>query len=310
MTTHMYFDITDFRLFVNVTDTSSLTRGAERSFVSVPAASTRLKNLEERLQLKLLDRTPQRLVLTEAGRTYLRHARQVLAQLDVLAAELQQHTIGLTGQLRLQANTTAITEYLPPVLGAYLKAKPDVHVDMRERMSDEIVRNVREGMTDIGVISGSVATEGLESVPFISSQLMLITPQDHPLLERDEIYFKDTLDHAFVALLDGTASNNFYLRAAAALNKQMTIRVQVASTDAIVQMVAAGAGIALVPHACISRLVHHPCIGVRSLRDAWSIREFRVCVQEFASLSPIAREFATMLVEWYKPTPGGGPVNF
>jgi DNA-binding transcriptional LysR family regulator len=211
--------------------------------------------------------------------------------------------------LRVQANTTAITEYLPPVLGAYLKAKPDVHVDMREQMSDEIVRNVREGITDIGVISGSVATEGLKSVPFTSSQLMLITPLNHPLLERDEIYFKDTLDHAFITLLDGTASNNFYLRAAAALNKQMTIRVQVASTDAIMRMVESGAGIALIPQACVPRLVQYPGVGLRSLRDAWSIREFRVCVLGCASMSPIAREFARMLIEWYKPAPGGGPIN-
>ncbi|CAG2153278.1 LysR family transcriptional regulator [Cupriavidus numazuensis] len=306
----MYFDITDFRLFVNVADTSSLTRGAERTFLSVPAASNRIKHLEERLQLRLLDRSPQRVVLTEAGRAYLNGARHVLSQLDVLSAELQQFSNGLSGQLRLQANTTAVTEYLPPVLGRFLKVFTDVHVDMRERMSDEIVRNVREGMAEIGVISGSVITDGVESVPFVSSQLMLITPPDHPLLSREHVYFKDTLDYPFVALMEGAASNGFYARAAAALNKQITIRVQVAGTDAIVRMVEAGAGIALVPKACIARLTAHISIGVRDLSDPWSIREFRVCAREFAELSPIAREFATMLVDEYRQTPNGAPANF
>ncbi|WP_150613981.1 LysR substrate-binding domain-containing protein [Pandoraea terrigena] len=306
----MYFDITDFRLFVNVADTSSLTRGAERTFLSVPAASNRIKNIEERLQLRLLDRSPQRIVLTEAGRAYLNGARQVLSRLDQLGSELQQFTSGLSGQVRVQANTTAVTEYLPPILSRFLKAFPDVQVGMREKTSAEIVRNIRDGGADIGVISGSVPTDGIESVPFVSSQLMLITPPEHPLLQRQYVYFKDTLEFPFVSLMDGAASNEFYARAAAAIQKTMIIRVQVAGTDAIIRMVEAGAGIALVPKASLTRLASLAAIGARSLSDAWSIREFRVCARRFDELSPIARTFATLLLDGYRQQPNGAPLDY
>ena len=81
-------------------------------------------------------------------------------------------------------NTTAITEYLPPVIGDYLATHPDVRIDVRERLSDDIVRVVREGGADLGIISGNVPTAGLQAVPFVKSALILVAPLGHPLLAR------------------------------------------------------------------------------------------------------------------------------
>ncbi|MGH8387911.1 MAG: LysR substrate-binding domain-containing protein [Pseudomonas sp.] len=296
----MHFDITDFRLFINIAETSSLTRGAERSFLSVPATSNRIKNLEENLGMRLLERSPQGVTLTNAGKTYLQHARIVLAQLEMLTGELQQYAIGLKGQFRLQANTTAITEYLPPVVGDYLKTHPDVHIDMREKLSDDIIRNVRDGSADLGIVSGSVVTEGLQTVPLVSSRLMVIAPIGHPLLEKGEVFFKEALQYEFVSLLEGSAIHVFLSRAASALHKSFTIRVQVASSDAIFRMVEAGAGIAVVPQAVYNRLKGQQNIGSCGLLDPWAVRTFQLCAQDFEGLSAFARDFADSLIAYYR----------
>jgi DNA-binding transcriptional LysR family regulator len=293
-----HFDITDFRLFINIAETSSLTRGAERSFLSVPATSNRIKNLEDNLGVRLLERSSQGVSLTNAGKTYLQHARVILAQLELLTGDLQQYTEGLKGQLRLLANTTAITEYLPPVVGEYLKTHPDVHIDMRERLSDDIVRAIRDGSADLGVVSGSVVTEGLQSVNLVSSRLVVIAPLGHPVLANGEVFFKEALQHAFVSLLEGSAIHVFLSRAAAALHTPMTIRVQVASSDAIFRMVEAGAGIAVVPLAGFARLKGSANIGSCTLLDPWAVRTFQLCAQDFDGLSSFARDFANNLVDW------------
>lgn len=294
----IHFDITDFRLFINIAETSSLTRGAERSFLSVPATSNRIKNLEDNLGVRLLDRSSQGVSLTNAGKTYLQHARVILAQLELLTGDLQQYTEGLKGQLRLLANTTAITEYLPPVVGEYLKTHPDVHIDMRERLSDDIVRAIRDGSADLGVVSGSVVTDGLQSVNLVSSRLVVIAPLGHPVLANGEVFFKEALQHAFVSLLEGSAIHVFLSRAAAALHTPMTIRVQVASSDAIFRMVEAGAGIAVVPLAGFARLKGSANIGSCTLLDPWAVRTFQLCAQDFDGLSSFARDFANNLVDW------------
>lgn len=294
----IHFDITDFRLFINIAETSSLTRGAERSFLSVPATSNRIKNLEDNLGVRLLERSSQGVSLTNAGKTYLQHARVILAQLELLTGDLQQYTEGLKGQLRLLANTTAITEYLPPVVGEYLQTHPDVHIDMRERLSDDIVRAIRDGSADLGVVSGSVVTEGLQSVNLVSSRLVVIAPLGHPVLANGEVFFKEALQHAFVSLLEGSAIHVFLSRAAAALHTPMTIRVQVASSDAIFRMVEAGAGIAVVPLAGFARLKGSANIGSCTLLDPWAVRTFQLCAQDFDGLSSFARDFANNLVDW------------
>lgn len=293
------FDITDFRLFVNVAETRSLTRGAERSFLSVPAVSNRIKNLEDTLGIRLLERSSQGVALTAAGEVYLRHARVVLSELEKLTGELQQFAPGLTGQLRLVGNTTAITEYLPPVIGDYLSVHPDIHIDVRERLSDDIVRIVRDGGADLGIISGNVATSGLQAVPFVSSTLVLIAPLGHPLLAMPDAWFEESLAHSFVALLEGSAIQTFLNRAAAVVHKPMTIRVHVASYDAICRMVAAGAGIAILPKAAFVRLKGDQPIGSCELRDPWAIRTFQVCARDLDGLSSFAREFAHRLIERY-----------
>ena len=188
----------------------------------------------------------------------------------------------------------------PPVVGEYLISHPDVHIDMRERLSDDIVRAVREGSTDLGIVSGSVVTDGLQSVPLVSSRLMVIAPLDHPILLRGDVFFKETLQYAFVSLLEGSAINVFLSRAAAALHLPLTIRVQVASSDAIFRMVEAGAGIAIVPQASYDRLKGRQGIGACQLLDPWAVRTFQLCSQDFDGLSTFAREFADALIERYR----------
>src|SRR5690606_2582737 len=128
----MRFDLVDLRLMVRVAEASSLTRGAEASSISLPAASARVENLEEYIGAKLLYRTSQGVTLTPPGEAFVQHARVVLEQIEHLRSDLQQYTTGLKGEIRVFANTTSLGEYLPPVLGAYLRAHPDANIDLRE----------------------------------------------------------------------------------------------------------------------------------------------------------------------------------
>ncbi|OWW18120.1 hypothetical protein AYR66_02780 [Noviherbaspirillum denitrificans] len=90
----IHFDLTDVRLFVNIAETNSLTKGAERTHMSLPSASNRIKNIEDNLGIKLLFRTSQGVTLSPPGQTYLHHARLVLAQLERCRGDLQDYSMG------------------------------------------------------------------------------------------------------------------------------------------------------------------------------------------------------------------------
>ncbi|PSF11946.1 LysR family transcriptional regulator [Marinobacter fuscus] len=293
------YDLTDFRLFIKIAETESLSRGAEQCHMSVPAASNRVRNLEDNLGIKLLQRTSQGVNLTNEGRVYLRHARKIVAQLEVLSGDLQEFTKGVTGQLRLFANTTAITELLPAVLGEYLQSHPNVHVEMKEKVSEEIIRAVKEGMADLGIVSGNIPTADLQTRPFARSRLIVICPMDHPLAEHKEISFEDCLSYPLISLLEASAIHQFLVREAEKLHVDLNIRVQVASYDAIYRMVAAKVGIAIIPQLGFARHKGTRDIKQIELVDAWAERNFQLCSVDFESLPTFAQEFCESLLQRY-----------
>jgi DNA-binding transcriptional LysR family regulator len=116
----IHFDLTDLRLLVYIAEENSLTRASVRAHMSLPAASIRIKNLEDSIGTRLINRDAQGITLRPPGQTLLRHARLVLGQLENLRGDMQEYAQGIKGHVRLFANTTAIAEFLPAVLRSFL----------------------------------------------------------------------------------------------------------------------------------------------------------------------------------------------
>lgn len=119
----MHYDLTDLRLFLHVGELLNLTRAAEKSFLSVPSASLRIKQLEESFETPLMIRQAKGMRLTPAGEELFRRARIVLQQLEVLHADLRSYAKGVKGRIRLQANSTVTNTFLAEALSAFIKLK-------------------------------------------------------------------------------------------------------------------------------------------------------------------------------------------
>ncbi|MEO0317460.1 MAG: hypothetical protein RL404_1137 [Pseudomonadota bacterium] len=291
-----HFDLPDIKLFVNIAEANSLTRGAERSHMSLPAASIRIKNLEEGLGVKLLYRTSQGVTLTPPGQAFMHHARLVLQQLTDLRGDLAEYVKGSRGHVRIFANTTAIAEFLPALLPKFLATHPDVNVDLKERLSHDIVRAVSEGKVDVGIVAGNVRTEGLEVLPFREDRLVLVTSESHPLANRERIEFSEALAYDFVGMIEASAIHSFLAQAANALHRQIKIRIQVGNFEAACRMIDANVGIGVVPYSAASR--HAKSMGIRmvEISDEWAIRKLQICIRSMQALPLFARELVELLV--------------
>lgn len=292
----MRYDLNDFRVFANIAEEHNLTRGAARSYLSVPATSQRIKHLEEALGLKLLQRTSTGVEVTEAGKVYLQHGRKIFAQLELLTDDLQTFGSGVLGRLTVLANTTAITEILPKVLRLYLPEHPKVKVDLRERLSEEAARGVRDGSADLCIVSGNVSTEGLDSRIILSSRLVVIAPSGHPLAQKKSVTFADLLEEEFVSLLDGAVTQEFLKQQALNLHRELKTRVQVAGFESVFRMVEAGVAIAVVPEVLVRRLNEQGRVECCALEDAWALRDFQICARSFDGLPRYARQFMEAVV--------------
>jgi DNA-binding transcriptional LysR family regulator len=291
----MQFDLVDLSLFRHVADAGSITRGAERAHLALAAASTRIRNMEQSLGAPLLVRTRQGVVPTPAGRTLLQHARALLAQAERLKEDLGSFAGGLAGQIRVLSNTNALTEFLPEALSAFLATHPQVSIDLEERLSDEIVGLVAEGVADIGIVAGTVDTGRLTTYPFRSDRFVLVVPPAHPLARAGAVAFAEVLEHDFVGLDRASALQRFLADKASRIGRPLRLRVQLRSFDAVCRMVEAGVGLGIVPETTASRAARATAIAIVDLQDPWALRDLTICIKALETLSPSARQLVEHL---------------
>jgi DNA-binding transcriptional LysR family regulator len=291
----MRFDLVDLSLFRHVVEAGSITHGAARANLALGAASTRIRQMEETLGAPLLTRGRQGIVPTQAGRALVQHARAMLNQAERLREDLSAYAGGLAGHIKLLSNTNALAEFLPDALSSFLAEHPSVSVDLEERLSDEIVGLIAEGVADIGIVAGTVDTGALETYAFREDRFVLVIGRDHPLANRTAVSFAEVIDENFVGLDRASALQRFLADKAARIGKPLRLRIQLRSFDAVCRLVESNVGVGIVPETTASRAIKSVAISVVPLTDPWAVRELTICVRSLKDLPPFSRELVEHL---------------
>jgi DNA-binding transcriptional LysR family regulator len=291
----MRFDLVDLSLFRDVVEAGSITRGAERAHLALAAASTRIRHMEEALGAALLVRGRQGVIMTQAGRTLLQHTRAILRQAERLREDLGAYAGGVGSQIRVLSNTNALTEFLPEALSSFLAAYPNVSIELEERLSDEIVGLIAEGVADVGIVAGTVDAGALETYPYRRDRFVLVVANEHPLAKRAKTSFAQVLDRDFVGLDRASALQRFLADKAARIGRPLRLRIQLRSFDAVCRLVEKNVGVGIVPETTAKRATKSMAITAVTLTDAWAVRDLTVCVRSFAELPSYARELVTHL---------------
>jgi DNA-binding transcriptional LysR family regulator len=291
----MHFDLVDLSLFRHVVEAGSITRGALKANLALGAASTRIRHMEESLGAPLLTRGRQGVAPTQAGRALLTHARAILQQTERLREDLGAFAGASVGQIRVLSNTNALAEFLPEALSAFLAAHPQVSVELEERLSDEIVGLIAEGVADIGIVAGTVDTGALTTFPFRKDRFVLAVARGHALAKRSEIAFADVLEQNFVGLDRSSAIQRFLSDKAARIGKPLRLRIQLRSFDAVCRMVESNVGIGIVPETTARRAAKTMAIATVALKDSWALRELTICVRDLDELPNYARQLVEYL---------------
>jgi DNA-binding transcriptional LysR family regulator len=273
-------DIDSLALFVRAAELRSLTKAAEASHIGVAAASRRMALLEHRFKTALLERSPRGVELTPAGASLLVHAKALLMCMNQLQAEMNDHATGKRGALRILANTSAMTEFLPGDLAAFSRRHPDVRLIVEERWSAEIVKALLSAEADVGIVLEGLRTEGLELYPYRSDRIAAVMPADHALAAIESMRFVDVLEHDIVALESGSMMMRLLAEQAVVAERTFQLRVQVRSFEAVCRMVQSGRGVGLLPYQAAVALRQGMGLVVRQLAEEWAERRMWLCVRK------------------------------
>jgi DNA-binding transcriptional LysR family regulator len=283
------FDFVTLRLFCAVAQSGSITKGAETCHLALSAASRRLSDFESATGSQLLERSKKGVQLTPAGHLALQHCIRLFQGLEQFNSELSDYSQGIRGHVRLWANMSALTEYLPNILHDFLSTHADIVVELEEQLSGDIARALIDGIADIGVLADETPMDGLTVMPFQTNELVLLCHASHPLGKLKKVDFKTCLHYDFVGLNRGSSLLELTSRVAEKEGQHMHMRVQVRSFDAMCHMIAAGLGIGVLPLGACASQVQALQLKVVRLKDAWAQRKLVMAFNPQRELSPSAQ---------------------
>lgn len=298
--TMVRFDISDLRIFVNVVQAGSITRGAERSHRAVASISTRIKEMEDEMGTPLLMRNRAGVEPTEAGKKLLGHAYRLLKEVQRMNDDLDEYGNRTKNFIKLYSNTVALYEFLQEPLSQFLKQSPSVTVTIEETVNDAIPAAVMDGRADIGVIAEPVDTRNLVTLPLATDAYVIVVPPTWNDIPASSARFEQFLDHDFVGPGRGTWMHTLLQQHAADHGKELRNSVQLRSFSLTCRMVAAGVGIGIVPASAALRAQSQVDLRVIQLEDVWANLPLKLCVRNQAELSRHAASLLEFLAQ------GGG----
>jgi DNA-binding transcriptional LysR family regulator len=288
----MQLNATRLAHFLAVVDHGTVTAAATASFITQPALSQSLRELERELGLALFDRIGRNLRLTAAGEALVEPARQVLRDLQNAADAVAAVGQVVAGHLDLACLPTLAADPVAPLVGRFRAAHPGVTVRLADPDDpDDLVARVRSGEVEVA-ITEAIAPSLVRAGALVAHAL---PAQDLVWLLPPGVPADRWRPHAFVTTPPGTSSRRHLDEACARERIEPTIAVETAQREAIVPLVVAGAGAALVPRALAASALD--TTGVHTRETKPPARRNVALVHRAGPLSPAAQRFRALALE-------------
>jgi DNA-binding transcriptional LysR family regulator len=264
----MALNLHHLRVFASVAEEGGFTRAAQALRLSQPAVSKAVRELERDTGMPLFERAGRATRLTAAGEALFARARELFA-VERSAEEELRALRGLSGGvLRVGASTTVATYLLFPYLARFREANPGVKLRVASANTRAIARALLERRLDVALVEGPVRHARIEVVPWREDELVLIAPPTHRLAAKRSIELRELSGEPLIVREPGSGTRRVAERALAAHDVSPKVTLQLGSTEAIKQAVAAGLGLAFVSRFAVDEQVQLGRIAAVRVRES------------------------------------------
>ncbi len=285
--------IEELQTFLAVAELGSFSLAAEHLNLSQPSISNRIRRLETKLFVRLLDRTTRRAELTEAGQRLYDQATETLFGLRRLLQNFKKEAVSRDREVRVAATPMVATIGLPPILGLFRKAHTSITVLLHDLAPADALKHVADGSCDLAVMALAESWPNVSFEPLLSDTCVVITSLQHPLLKNASATLRDALQYPLLS-----PDRHAGLRAAIvaeARKRDLTVTLSpeargVSNVMTLVAMAAAGLGVCFHPRLFVPAALE-PTIGMLPLADCQIVRKFGIVTADNRPLSVSARKF-------------------
>ena len=241
----------DHRLkaFCLVVEMKSFSKAAEAKLMTQSAISHLIKNLEDELGVKLLNRQGKTILPTSAGRVFYISAKQILEQYKKMDDAISALTLKVKGNLPLGASITIATYLLPQVFYTFFRKYPEVQIDLSVSNTEGIIHDLEKGTIDIGIIEGNIKNKAVFLEEIAEDEIVLIASDDNRLTKNGRLSPRDLLSQPFIMPETGSGIREFiddFFHIAKIDTREIKIAMTIGNPELAVQLVQSGIGIAFV----------------------------------------------------------------
>lgn len=285
-------ELQQLRYLCAIADTGSFSRAAEACHVAQPSLSQQISKLEKELGARLFDRLGRSVRLTDAGRTFLPHARTVLHQTELARSEVDGGRQDARGSVGIGVIPTIAPYYLPQRIAAFARRFPESTLRVVEETTPLLVEGLRNLSIDIAVLSLPLRHRDFEMAPLLTERLYAALPSDHPRAGAASISLRELREERFVLLRDSHCFREIALAACHRARLDPRVAFESGQFSSLLGMVAAGVGVSLVPEMAID-----PNAGCRYVRvsDPQAVRTIVAARLKARSFSRVQQTFLDQL---------------
>jgi DNA-binding transcriptional LysR family regulator len=283
-------------LFCTIAEQRSFSKAAAVHHLTQSAVSQAIQHLEESLGVRLIDRSTRPLVLTAAGKTYLRGLRGVLRSYERLEQEVRSISKQLSGQITVGTIYSVGLSYMPEATDAFARLHPEVNVKMEFGSSQRVVEMVTEGEVDFGLVSFPHSTKQIQSVHWQQEPMRIICSSKHPLASQNEVTLSQLMGIEMVGFERTLTLRQEIDRCLAEAGVSVNVRMEFDNADSMIRAIQASRGIGIVPEAAVRRETANGSLRVVACRELRMMRPLGIIFRQSGRLSGAAHEFGSLLL--------------
>ncbi|QTD39428.1 LysR family transcriptional regulator [Sporosarcina sp. Te-1] len=254
-------DLKQLTYFVTVVEQKSFSKAASVLHISQPSLSNAIKNMEDEVGFKLLERNTRNIGLTESGQLLYERALHILLDMSILEKEMQEARLVGKGELRL-GMIESVKHWIPKVIRRYEEKFADMNLFLTEELSGEDVKRSLRQYKSHAVITNQLIDEAdIRTVPLYKEKLVLVLHETHPLAKRDVVLLSDLRDEPFIITSEGFQTREDVLETFTEEGIHPYIQYEVERFETALSLILENLGVSLIPENYLAdrhnaRLVH------------------------------------------------------
>lgn len=293
----MDLSLNQLKAFYHAADSGSITRAAQRLFITQPAVSMQIRSLEAQCGVQLFQRIKKPLELTDSGKRLYQVARKIFSLVGEAERILSEESRVNFEPLKIGSTKTLVRHFLAGYISEFRKAFPTIQIQIDEGSSEEMLKSIVEKRNDVAIVGRLPYEEKLKAIPFIQDELVLLAAPGHPLCSKDEVSIEDLVGENLILREKGSGTRRLIDRLFEEKGLFYSAFIETGNVDFLKEMVCTGNGVTLLARMGVDRDLASGSLVALPIKDGPFILNIDVVISRDRTLSRADEEFLQVLMD-------------